>query len=251
MTDIKDEKFQIEFNLCDCFPKTLCFCFPKNEEDREITEKGLSRLKIQFPFPSLEMFLRCFVFIAIFSLPASTYFLTKYFGKEGGTQDPFPCSPGNKTSLWQVNTDPPSYIFGRLGAQPGLVWGAVSNQVSPDLKSQEDEFRKSDVPSAYICAQDPGIQSDQIEMVKYMYSQDIIFQDDNNCLAEKLPNLENEYYSINPKIENLARKIGHILQKKDDGKSKFFSVGQDTLLGYNSILHILRRHGFKIKTLCR
>ena len=103
--------------------------------------------------------------------------------------------------------------------------GAVSNQdkVSTDLiekkmKSQEDEIKESDFLSAFICAEDPGVQSDQIEMVKYMYSQDIIFQDHDNCRAEEVPNLENEFYSINPKIEKLARKIGHILQNKD-GKS--------------------------------
>ena len=210
-----------------------------------------------FPFTSLEIFLRCLVFIAILSLPASTYYLAKYFGKEGGTQDPYPCRPDNKTYLWEVNTAPPSYIFGGLREQPGLVWGAVSNQdkVSTDLiekkmKSQEDEIKKSDFLSAYICAEDPGLQSDLIEMVKYMYSQDIILQDLDNCRAEEIPNLENEFYSINPKIEKLTRKIGHILQK-NDGKSKFFSVEQDSLLGYNSVPHILRRQGFKIKTLCR
>ena len=240
-----DEQIYIEVKLpCSCLPKNLCSCFPKNEENQESTETGSPRLKFQLPLPSLtmSMFLRCLVFITILSMPAITIYLTKYYGKEGESQKPWPCGPDNYTCLWQVKTDPPSYIFRRLQAQPGLVWGAVS--IEKEIENQGQYIKESNILSAYICSL-PGVKSDEIEVVKYLYGQDISIQDHGNCFATELPN-----YFIDPKIEHLDTWIRHFLQMKD-GKSKFFAVGQDTLLGFNSVLNVLRIQGFKIKNLCR
>ena len=243
-----DEQIYIEVKLpCSCLPKKLCSCFSKNEGNPESTESGSPRIKFQLPLPSLtmSMFLRSLVFITILFIPASTIYLTKHFGKEEASQE---LCPDNKTDLWRVNTDPPSYIFGAPQAQPGLVWGTVS--IEKEIENQGQYIKESVFLSAYICTEVQGVLSDEIEVVKHLYGEDISFQVHSNCSATEIPSLKTEYISTDQKIENMASNIGRFLQKKD-GKSKFFAVGQDALIGFNSVPHILRKRGFKINTLCR
>ena len=126
-----------------------------------------------------------------------------------------------------------------------LIKDAMERLQNPNPERNSLWRSKGDILSAYICAKDSDLQSDQIEVVKYVYD-DETFQDYDDYWSSDFPDLNKNKYPFNIKNQNLARRIGYFL-KQEDGKSKFFAVGVDTLLGYNSVIHLLWREGFKIE----
>ena len=136
-----------------------------------------------------------------------------------------------------------------------LIKDAIQRLQNPDSELELEWYfyghifrpkkTKGDILSAYVCAKDTDLQSGQVEVVKYIY-EDETFQDYDDYWGADFPDLDKDKYPFNKKNQNLARRIGHFLQKKD-GKSRFFAVGVDTLLGYNSVIHLLWRDGFKVE----